>query len=111
MMYKMRTNIASRIRQVAAYSGLNEVTFAKRIGVPQSTFNKQMNGVNAISLDTVTSIASAFPAVSLDWLICGVGEMIKSETATVPYPNVMRLLEDTLEENKILKQKIKDETI
>lgn len=49
--------------------------FADLIGSNPKTVSQQLKGERSISLDTILNILSAFPNVSSEWLLRGLGEM------------------------------------
>jgi len=105
-MFKMKEEeITSRIKHLIKYVGLNEVNFAKYIGISQSTFNKQMNGVNNITLKTLIHIVSSFPNVSLDWLVCGNGDMFHTQAAAQQnYAHICKQMADMYAEIQSLRK-------
>lgn len=65
-----------RIIKLMQTYGLNNVEFADRIGISTSSLSHILNERNKPSLDVVLRIHKAYPALSLQWLLCGEGSMI-----------------------------------
>ena len=82
-----------RVKEVQAYSALNQHDFADKIGVSYTTVNEVMNNKKGAGMNVILGISSAFVDISGDWLLTGQGSMIKPDynsalrkpLATVPY--------------------------
>lgn len=73
--------ITQRIRQIMEAYGLNARSFADRVGVQRSGMSHLFNGRNKPSLDLILKIIKRFPAVPVQWLLFGEGELnIKEDT-------------------------------
>ena len=78
--YKSKNNIMTdRIIQVLEYSQLSKSNFAEKIGINPSGLTHILNGRNQPSLDIVKKIVMAFPEINSEWLIMGMGKMLKTE--------------------------------
>lgn len=73
--------VEERLKAVIAYSGLNDSSFAKRIGVQQMTLWRQLNGARKISLETIMAVADSFPEIDANWLLRGSGAMLSDNSA------------------------------
>lgn len=71
--------IPGRIKNLIAFTGLSVRAFAIKIGMSQTTLDKQLKGLRGVSLETITAILYSFPDVSSEWLLRGNGEMIISD--------------------------------
>lgn len=69
-------DMLQRLKDVLAYSGLSVRAFAIKCGVSQPTLDKQFKGLRGISIETMMSVLYAFPEISAEWLMRGVGDMI-----------------------------------
>lgn len=69
----------NRVKDIITYYGLSNRAFALRCGIPQNTFNNQLNGVRELSLSTINSILNTYEDISAEWLIRGTGNMLISE--------------------------------
>ena len=85
-----------RIKNVIAYSNLSIRAFAIKIGVNQPTLDRMIKGINALNLNCVIGILSAFPEISSEWLMRGVGEMLLSDTPKKEDVEKMERLVDTI---------------
>ncbi len=65
-----------RIKQIMDSHGMNQATFADRIGVGRSTFHHIISGRNNPGLEVIMKICDSFPDVKLDWLLKGDGEYV-----------------------------------
>ena len=72
-----------RIRQVIDYSQLSSSAFADTIGISRSGLTHLLTGRNQPSLDVARKILAKFPEVSTEWLIMGMGEMLRLDEQPV----------------------------
>ena len=72
-------NMIDRIRQVIDYSQLSASAFADTIGISRSGLTHLLTGRNQPSLDVARKILAKYPEVSTEWLIMGMGEMLRSD--------------------------------
>ena len=109
-------NLNERISKIIEYSKLSASEFADEIDVQRSNISHIASGRNKPSLDFLIKIKDRFPELQWDWLINGVGEMLKTqETEPIPekvkttsLPDLFSLIDDqnfgiTESEDKILK--------
>ena len=68
-----------RIRQVINYSQLSSAAFADTIGISRSGLTHLLTGRNQPSLDVSRKILAKFPEISTEWLIMGMGEMLRPD--------------------------------
>ncbi|MBO7646733.1 MAG: helix-turn-helix domain-containing protein [Bacteroidales bacterium] len=71
--------MTDRIIQVLEYSQLSKSNFAEKIGINPSGLTHILNGRNQPSLDIVKKIVTAFPEINSEWLVMGMGQMLKTE--------------------------------
>lgn len=67
-------DIALRMREILERRGLSVNAYAKKLGIPQSTLQSQLQGKYGLSLKTIIRMLVDFE-VSADWLLLGVGSM------------------------------------
>lgn len=72
--------LKDRLRAVVSYSDLSDRSFALRCGLKQPTLDKQLKGLRSISTETITAVCTTFPEISSEWLLLGLGEMIKDNS-------------------------------
>lgn len=93
----------NRIRRIIAEKGLNVTSFAKEIGVKQSTFNQQLVGDSRyVTTEVIEKIIQTYPEISCDWIIAGRGDMFGNpEYMTTPVesdarqPNIIQDMKET----------------
>lgn len=92
--------MVERILQILKVKNLTPSKFADQIGIQRSGMSHIMSGRNYPSLDLVMKIINQFPDINPEWLLMGVGHMIKStqmglfdqqEAATANNPNVQNV--------------------
>ena len=76
--------MVDRIKQVMEYYEETPAGFAEKIGVNRSNITHLFSGRNQPSLDFAKKVLTAFPEVSTEWLIMGVGKMIKDPAEMMP---------------------------
>lgn len=64
-----------RIKQLIQREGLNQAQFALRVNIQSSTLSHALSGRNEVSKDIILKIHQAYPAVSINWLMFGEGDM------------------------------------
>lgn len=74
--------MVDRIKHVMEYYEETPASFAEKIGVNRSNLTHVFSGRNQPSLDFAKKVLTAFPEVSTEWLIMGVGKMIKDPDET-----------------------------
>ena len=73
-----------RIREVINYSQLSAAAFADNIGISRSGLTHLLTGRNQPSLDVAKKILAKYPEISTEWLIMGMGEMMRPGTEATP---------------------------
>ena len=68
-----------RIQSLLDNLNLNPTQFSETINVTQQTFNRQINGTGAISIDVVYAILCKYTQVSAEWLLRGEGDMYRTD--------------------------------
>jgi DNA-binding XRE family transcriptional regulator len=76
--------MVDRIKQVMEHFEETPNSFAEKVGVNRSNLTHIFSGRNQPSLDFAKKVLKAFPEVSTEWLIMGVGNMIKDPAEEVP---------------------------
>ena len=76
-----------RIREVINYSQLSAAAFADNIGISRSGLTHLLTGRNQPSLDVAKKILAKYPEISTEWLIMGMGDMMRQETSPSPEVN------------------------
>jgi DNA-binding XRE family transcriptional regulator len=76
-----------RIREVINYSQLSAASFADTIGISRSGLTHLLTGRNQPSLDVAKKILSKYPEISTEWLIMGMGEMMRPDAGASPEVN------------------------
>jgi DNA-binding XRE family transcriptional regulator len=74
--------MVTRIRQLLEHKQLTPTQFADLIGVGRPVMSHILSERNKPSLEVAQRIGSAFPDISLAWLMFGTSEMLAVETAS-----------------------------
>lgn len=78
----METTVIERIINIKKNEGLTNEKLSSRTNISVETIKSMFSKKTNPNLETVQKIYSAFPHYSLEWIICGKGEMIKTENQT-----------------------------
>ncbi|MDR0994943.1 MAG: helix-turn-helix domain-containing protein [Tannerella sp.] len=68
-----------RIIQIMEHEGLKPSEFAESIGIQRAAISHYMTGRNDPSLDVIKRIHETYPAIRLEWLLYGTGEMLSPD--------------------------------
>ncbi len=71
-----------RLKKLLNVLDINQVSFAKSIGMAQPNISKMMNGERQLSLDVLYRISDRYH-INLHWLLTGVGEMFLDEVQKI----------------------------
>lgn len=97
-----------RIKQVMDYSQLSTTTFADTIGISRSGLTHLLTGRNQPSLDVARKILAKFPEISTEWLIMGMGDMLRADNQEVqmtqPSTDEQNSNQHPAENSKIMQQ-------
>ena len=67
-----------RIKQILEFYNLSPAVFAEQIGINRSNLTHLFSGRNQPSLEFAKKILHTFPDIKTEWLIMGVGDMIRN---------------------------------
>ena len=75
----MEVTIYQRVKCVLEDKSISVNALSKQINVAQATLNPQLRGDRTLAANIVAKILDAFPDVSAEWLMRGVGTMYHKE--------------------------------
>lgn len=75
----MEVTIFQRIKLILEDKQVSVNSLSKLVDVAQTTLNTQLRGERALSANVVAKVLIAFPDVSAEWLMRGVGAMYIKE--------------------------------
>ena len=75
----MKSSLLQRVTEIKEHYNLNELQFAKRLGMPQSTLNYYFKQNRLPSIDTILVLLNEFSEISSEWLLRGTGSMLVSD--------------------------------
>lgn len=73
--------IYQRVKCVLENKSISVNALSKKINVAQATLNPQLKGDRSLAANIVEKILTAFPDVSAEWLMRGVGTMYSNQDA------------------------------
>lgn len=68
-----------RLKKLIKVLNLNQIQFAKSVGVTQPNISKIVNGESSLSAELLTRMADVYSKLNLHWLLTGTGEMFFDE--------------------------------
>ena len=77
----MEVTIYQRIKLILEDKSVSVNALSKQINVAQATLNPQLRGDRTLAANIVEKILTAFPDVSAEWLMRGVGTMYSNQDA------------------------------
>lgn len=77
----MEATIYQRVKLVLEDKSISVNALSKRINVAQATLNPQLRGDRTLAANIVEKILTAFPDVSAEWLMRGIGTMYSNQDA------------------------------
>ena len=77
----MEVTIYQRIMLILEDKQVSVNALSKLVGMSQTTLNTQLKGERALSANVVSKVLVAFPDVSAEWLMRGVGTMYSNQDA------------------------------
>ena len=77
----MEMTIYQRVKCVLENKSISVNALSKQINVAQATLNPQLRGDRTLAANIVQKILTAFPDVSAEWLMRGVGNMYSKQDA------------------------------
>lgn len=77
----MEVTIFQRIKLILEDKQVSVNSLSKLVDVAQTTLNTQLRGERALSANVVAKVLIAFPDVSAEWLMRGVGTMYSNQDA------------------------------
>nr|DAH67300.1 MAG TPA: Transcriptional regulator motif, XRE transcription factor.88A [Caudoviricetes sp.] len=77
----MEITIYQRVKSVLEDKSISVNALSKQINVAQATLNPQLRGDRTLAANIVAKILDAFPDVSAEWLMRGVGTMYSNQDA------------------------------
>jgi transcriptional regulator with XRE-family HTH domain len=75
----MESTVGDRIKQIAQAKGLTLSAFSHHCNISPSAISAIIARKSRPSYDMMSKIAAALPDVSMDWLLLGVGEMMRDK--------------------------------
>lgn len=75
----MKATIYQRVKCILEDKSISVNALSKQINVAQATLNPQLRGDRTLAANIVEKILEAFPDVSAEWLMRGVGTMYLKE--------------------------------
>ena len=77
----MEETIYQRVKLFLENKSISVNALSKQISVAQATLNPQLRGDRTLAANIVAKILDAFPDVSAEWLMRGVGTMYSNQDA------------------------------
>lgn len=78
----MEKALTERFKELIRVKSSSILDFSKRIDIAQATLNSQLCSTRGISINVIMLTLNAFPDISAEWLLRGVGNMYKNAEAS-----------------------------
>lgn len=75
----MEATIYQRVKLILEDKSISVNALSKQINVAQATLNPQLRGDRTLAANIVEKILTAFPDVSAEWLMRGIGTMYSNQ--------------------------------
>ncbi|HPH54146.1 MAG TPA: helix-turn-helix transcriptional regulator [Bacteroidales bacterium] len=75
-----------RLKKLMKVLNLNQVDFAKSVGVTQPNISKIVNGESSLSAELLARMADTYNQLNLHWLLTGSGEMFFDAVPNKNFP-------------------------
>lgn len=85
-------NIISRIRQIIEFKNISARKFCVEIGVANGFLDK----VKDVGSEKVSKILYTYPEINPEWLICGVGNMLREVSSEAKHSEVNKLANEKI---------------
>lgn len=85
--------LSERIEKFVKHTKMSVRKFASECGLKQPTLDKHIRGTADPNAVTLTGIAKRFPELSLEWLLLGEGDMLKSKLLNDQDERTMKLVD------------------
>lgn len=83
-----------RLKQLIDYLGMSITAFESRIGVSKGALAKPIKNEKTVGVEVLEKILVEYPDVNLDWLVAGIGKMLKltgkDEIASVEFVTITK---------------------
>lgn len=93
--------MVDRIKQIMDYKQMSIAAFSDKINVNRSSMTHIFNGRNQPSLDIAKKILNAFPDISTEWLIMGVGKMTQTVAIADSSPDPVTSIVDNMRQTEL----------
>lgn len=97
-----------RIRQIIEDEKMSDRQFAMKCGLKPNTFCNQLNGVRALSLDTIVAILDTCTDIPAEWLMRGHGDSSFSNINMNSDKRTMSLLDLIADLRSLLADRVAD---
>ena len=83
----MENTFASRVKEYRLSKGLSQTAFAQQCGLEQGNITQMEKGTEPKQRN-ITKLMTGFPDLSPDWLLLGIGSMLRDGKALAPLTRV-----------------------
>lgn len=94
----MEATVGGRLRQFREAKGLRQNAFADAADIRQQTLSTIEAGSSVPSYPILQKLLQAYPDLSSDWLLMGVGEMLKGSRSLTPAAQLPPVVPSRFEE-------------
>lgn len=103
-------SVVERLAEFIEYKDVSMLSFERSIGT-RSTISKAIANNKDISVSWIEEIARVYPEINLEWLITGVGDMIKCKTVREQKVHRLKKIEKIVDSKLVDVTRILKETL
>lgn len=97
------TKIIERLSEYVEFKGISFNKIATSVGVSNSYFSKMVRNNGSLGEDIIKNILHFYDDINPEWLILGIGSMLKSKTTDQVFKNTYDPYNNFNKENPCLK--------
>ena len=102
----MENSVLERINKVIDNNGSSITFLSKEFGIVQTTLNRQIKGDVQLSAYTIEAFLHYFPDLSAEWPLRGKGEMLLSDSVSLPVKSLNEEIISLRAENAVLREMV-----
>lgn len=76
-------NIVTRLKEYLDFKGISVASAEKKVGISNSSLSKPFNNKTSIKTETLESFLKAYDDINAEWLLFGIGEMLKVDEVEI----------------------------
>jgi len=104
------STIKERVVLLAEHKRVIKEDFFNKVGVTSANFRGKAKNT-PLNSKTIENIFTVFPDISLEWLLTGTGNMLKSESADGSYNEIIKKQQEQIDNLILIINKLSDKVM